>query len=68
MPEVWGQAALWAGLALGLIFAPFTIKTLIFSGTSLAVFLILPRMTPAFFKRYCSRASLTRVSTPFSSP
>ncbi len=44
-------------LALGLIFAPFTIKTLIFSGTALTVFFILPTATRAFFRSYGGRAS-----------
>lgn len=44
-------------LALGLIFAPFTIKTLIFAGVSLVAFLILPWLTPRFFKRYGARPS-----------
>lgn len=44
-------------LALGLIFAPFTVKTLIFIGTSVPVFLILPYITPRFFKKYGNRPS-----------
>lgn len=44
-------------IALGLIFSPFTLKTLIFVGGSVAVFAILPFLTPRFFKRYGGRVS-----------
>ncbi len=44
-------------LALGLIFSPFTVKTLIFAFVSIAVFGTLPWLTPRFFKRYGSRPS-----------
>ena len=44
-------------IALGLIFSPFTIKTLIFIGVSAVVFIILPFLTPRFFKRYGGRVS-----------
>lgn len=44
-------------LALGLIFAPFTIKTLVFAGVSIVVFAILPWLTPRFFRRYGGRPS-----------
>lgn len=44
-------------LALGLLFAPFTIKTLLFVGGSSAAFLALPWITPRFFKRYGGRPS-----------
>jgi Kef-type K+ transport system membrane component KefB len=44
-------------LALGLIFAPFTMKTLIFIGASVVVFTLLPYLTPRFFKRYGGRPS-----------
>ena len=44
-------------LALGVIFAPFTFKTLVFAGGSIAVFAILPWLTPRFFKRYGNRPS-----------
>jgi glutathione-regulated potassium-efflux system ancillary protein KefC len=44
-------------VALGLIFAPFTYKTGVFAGVSAAVFLILPWMTPRFFKRFGGRPS-----------
>jgi glutathione-regulated potassium-efflux system ancillary protein KefC len=44
-------------LALGLIFAPFTMRTLIFVGVGVAVFILLPYLTPRFFKRYGGRPS-----------
>ena len=44
-------------VALGLIFSPFTIKTLIFVVTSIAVFAVLPFLTPWFFKKYGGRVS-----------
>ena len=44
-------------LALGLIFAPFTVKTLIFAGVSIVAFAILPWLTPRFFHRYGNRPS-----------
>jgi glutathione-regulated potassium-efflux system ancillary protein KefC len=44
-------------VALGLIFAPFTIKTLIFIGTGAVVFVVLPWLTPRFFRLYGGRPS-----------
>jgi glutathione-regulated potassium-efflux system ancillary protein KefC len=44
-------------IALGLIFSPFTIKTLIFVVVSVVVFAVLPFLTPRFFKRYGGRVS-----------
>jgi glutathione-regulated potassium-efflux system ancillary protein KefC len=44
-------------IALGLIFAPFTWRTLIFLGVALGAFLVLPRLIPAFFRRYGNRPS-----------
>ena len=44
-------------IALGLIFSPFTIKTLIFVVVSVAVFVVLPFLTPWFFKKYGGRVS-----------
>jgi Kef-type K+ transport system membrane component KefB len=44
-------------IALGLIFSPFTIKTLIFVGASVAVFAVLPFLTPWFFRFYGGRVS-----------
>lgn len=36
-------------LALGFIFAPFTVRTLIFASVAIAVFAVLPWLTPRFF-------------------
>ena len=44
-------------LALGFIFSPFTVKTLVFFGVSIAAFAVLPWLTPRFFKRYGGRPS-----------
>jgi len=44
-------------IALGIIFAPFTVKTLIFVGVSVVAFLILPFLTPWFFRLYGGRVS-----------
>lgn len=44
-------------IALGLIFSPFTIKTLIFAGICVAVFSALPFLTPWFFRKYGGRVS-----------
>jgi glutathione-regulated potassium-efflux system ancillary protein KefC len=44
-------------IALGLIFAPFTYKTLIFVGGSVAAFAILPALTSRFFRRFGGRPS-----------
>lgn len=44
-------------LALGFIFSPFTLKTLIFFGVTLAMLVILPWLTPRFFRRYGGRPS-----------
>src|ERR1700733_13757257 len=44
-------------IALGLIFAPFTVRTLIFVLVSVVVFAILPFLTPWFFERYGGRVS-----------
>jgi glutathione-regulated potassium-efflux system ancillary protein KefC len=44
-------------IALGLIFSPFTIRTLIFVVVSVVVFFILPFLTPRFFKLYGGRVS-----------
>jgi len=44
-------------LALGLIFAPFTYKTLVFVSASALAFAVLPWLTPRFFKRYGGRPS-----------
>lgn len=44
-------------IALGLIFSPFTIKTLIFVVVGAAAFAILPFLTPWFFRLYGGRVS-----------
>jgi glutathione-regulated potassium-efflux system ancillary protein KefC len=44
-------------VALGLIFAPFTAKTLIFLAAGIAAFAILPWLTPRFFRLYGNRPS-----------
>jgi glutathione-regulated potassium-efflux system ancillary protein KefC len=44
-------------VALGLIFAPFTFKTLIFVVAGVAVFVVLPWLTPRFFRLYGGRPS-----------
>lgn len=44
-------------IALGLIFAPFTIRTVVFVGVSAVVFGVLPFITPRFFRRYGGRVS-----------
>jgi Kef-type K+ transport system membrane component KefB len=40
-----------------LLFAPFTLKTLLFVGALVAVALAVPWLTPRFFRRYGARAS-----------
>jgi hypothetical protein len=44
-------------VALGLIFAPFTVNTLVFVGVGALVFIVLPWLTPRFFKRFGNRPS-----------
>ncbi|MGA2184221.1 MAG: cation:proton antiporter [Bryobacteraceae bacterium] len=44
-------------IALGLIFSPFTLRTVAFIVISIAVFSILPFATPWFFRRYGGRVS-----------
>jgi len=44
-------------LALGFIFAPFTLKTLIFAAVSIVVFAALPWVTPWFNRRFGNRPS-----------
>ena len=44
-------------LALGLIFAPFTVRTLAFAGTGAAAMVVLPWLTPRFFRAYGGRPS-----------
>jgi Kef-type K+ transport system membrane component KefB len=44
-------------LALGLIFAPFTTRTLIFVFAGAAAFVVLPFVTPRFFRKYGGRVA-----------
>lgn len=44
-------------LALGLIFAPFTFRTVVFVAAGILVFAIIPWLTPRFFRRYGGRPS-----------
>ena len=44
-------------VALGLIFAPFTVRTLVFLGVGAVAFVVLPWIVPRFFKRYGDRPS-----------
>lgn len=44
-------------IALGLIFAPFTLRTVIFVVVSVVVFIVLPFLTPRFFRKYGGRVS-----------
>ncbi|HEX2790773.1 MAG TPA: cation:proton antiporter [Steroidobacteraceae bacterium] len=44
-------------VALGIIFAPFTYRTLIFLGVGLVAFWVLPWIVPRFFARYGGRPS-----------
>jgi len=44
-------------IALGIIFAPFTIKTVVFVVVSCVVLSVLPWLTPRFFRRYGGRPS-----------
>jgi glutathione-regulated potassium-efflux system ancillary protein KefC len=44
-------------IALGLIFSPFTTRTVIFVVASVVTFAVLPWLTPRFFKKYGGRVS-----------
>lgn len=44
-------------VALGLIFSPFTMKMLVFLAVGIAVFVVLPWLTPRFFRLYGGRPS-----------
>ncbi|HUK51779.1 MAG TPA: cation:proton antiporter [Candidatus Binatia bacterium] len=44
-------------IALGLIFSPFTVKTLVFVVASTGIFILLPFLTPRFFRKYGGRVS-----------
>jgi Kef-type K+ transport system membrane component KefB len=44
-------------LALGFIFAPFDYRTLLFAGVAVAVFVLMPWLTPRLFKRHGDKPS-----------
>ena len=44
-------------VALGLIFSPFTFRTAVFIGASVVVFVVIPFLTPRFFRQYGNRPS-----------
>jgi len=44
-------------IALGLIFSPFTMKTVVFVIASTGIFILLPFLTPRFFRKYGGRVS-----------
>jgi Kef-type K+ transport system membrane component KefB len=44
-------------IALGIIFAPFTARTIVFVAVSVAIFVVLPLVTPGVFRRYGGRVS-----------
>lgn len=44
-------------LALGFLFSPFSLRTLVFVGVGVVVFAILPWLTPRFFHRFGGRPS-----------
>jgi Kef-type K+ transport system membrane component KefB len=44
-------------IALGMIFSPFTVRTAAFAVVSVVVFVLLPYVTPRFFRRYGGRVS-----------
>ncbi len=44
-------------VALSLIFSPFTLRTLVFAAVSAVAFVVLPWLTPRFFRRYGGRPS-----------
>jgi glutathione-regulated potassium-efflux system ancillary protein KefC len=44
-------------LALGFIFAPFTLRTVIFAAVAIVVFVLLPWVTPQLFRLYGNRPS-----------
>ena len=48
---------LGAVIALGLIFAPFTLRTVIFVAISIVAFILPPFLTPRFFRKYGGRVS-----------
>jgi Kef-type K+ transport system membrane component KefB len=50
-------------IALGLLFAPFTIRTVAFAGVAAIAFVALPHLTPRFFRKFGGRPS--EVETKF---
>ena len=44
-------------IALGLMFSPFTYRTVVFVAASIAAFALLPAVTPRFFRRFGNRPS-----------
>ena len=44
-------------LALGFLFAPFTMRTLVFGAICIPAFIVLPWLTPRFFRKYGNRPS-----------
>jgi glutathione-regulated potassium-efflux system ancillary protein KefC len=44
-------------IALGLIFAPFSFRTIVFLSASIVVFAVIPWLTPRFFRWYGNRPS-----------
>ncbi|MHB1013207.1 MAG: cation:proton antiporter [Desulfobacteria bacterium] len=44
-------------VALGALFAPFTVRTVVFAGVAIVVFAALPSLTPWFFRKYGGRPS-----------
>ena len=44
-------------VALGVLFAPFTMRTVVFAGAAVLVFAALPYLTPWFFRKYGGRPS-----------
>ena len=44
-------------VALGVLFAPFTVRTVIFAVVAVVVFMALPYITPWFFRKYGGRPS-----------
>lgn len=44
-------------IALGLIFAPFTVRTVSFIGIAVVLFIALPFITPRFFRKFGGRVS-----------
>jgi len=50
-------------IALGLIFSPFTIRTVIFIVVSVGIFVVLPFLTPRFFRKYGGRCLSSKQNT-----